>query len=82
MRTVAFPIIRAAESAAHTAKLLDAPVDDPYDLLPGGNVDDPEEEYDFDRWALVRMVKSGESPFLEGKAPDALTPGEVRELAG
>lgn len=45
------------------------------------NDDDPEEGYDFARWDLLRMVKAGESPFLDGKAPDALTPNEVRELA-
>lgn len=46
------------------------------------NEDDPEEGYDFDRWALVEMMKSGTSPFRDGKAPaDALTPADIRALA-
>lgn len=45
------------------------------------NEDDYEEGYDFARWDLVKMVKAGESPFLDGKAPKALTSKEVKELA-
>ena len=46
------------------------------------NEDDPEEGYDFARWELARMLKGGESPFLDGKAPKgALAPSDIRALA-
>lgn len=40
-----------------------------------------EEDYDFEWWKLGTMLKAGESPFLDGVAPELMTADEIRQLA-